>query len=122
MVILFSNRKNKCENEIIEILSKYGAGHLSDKHITESNDNFTILSIYKKSELSLKKGIIVFIDSGERFIKQEIPLGFIGICEDNNLNALTNFKTNKIEAICCGMNNKNTITLSSIGNDIFSIG
>lgn len=117
MIILFSDRKNKCEREIIEILTKYGAKHISDKQIVDGNSNFTILSIYKKSELNIKKGIIVFIDKGKRFLKQVIPLGIIGICEENNSSALEILKFNKIETVCCGIGNKNSITLSSIGHE-----
>ena len=38
MVILFSNRNNKIEKEIINILTKYGANYISDKIITENKD------------------------------------------------------------------------------------
>lgn len=116
MVILLSDRKSKCEKEIIEILTKYGAKHISDKHIGDGNSDFTILSIYKRSELNLKKGIIVFIDNGARFKDQIIPLGLIGICEENNLAGLNVLKDNKLETVCCGIGNKNSITLSSIGS------
>lgn len=117
MVILLSNRKSKSENEIIEILTKYGAKHISDKFIGEGKSEFTILSIYKKSELKIKEGIIVYLDDSPRFMRQKIPLGLIGICEENNITALECLKENKIATICCGMGNKNSITLSSIGND-----
>lgn len=116
MVILLSDRKSKYEKEIIEILKKYGGQHISDKFIG-NNSKFTILSIYKKSEWQINKGVVVFLDKGERFIKQEIPLGFIGICDENNRQALSMFKKNKIATICCGLGNKNSITLSSMGND-----
>ena len=74
-------------------------------------------SLYKKSEIKINKGIAVFLDNGTRFIKQKLPSGIIGICEENNLSALKIFKQSKIEAICCGMGNRNSITLSSIGSD-----
>ncbi len=117
MVILLSDRKNKCENEIIEILQKHGAQCISDKYIKDGRDDFTILSFYKNSNIQISKGIAVFLDHGERFKKQILPLGIIGICEDNNYSALDILKRNKIETICCGMGNKNSITLSSIGSD-----
>lgn len=117
MVILLADRKNKCESEIIEILKKYGAKHISDKYIGDGNNNFTIISVYKNSELSIQKGIIVFIDDGLRFLKQRIPLGMIGICEENNQTALEVLKLNKIETICCGIGSKNSITISSISSD-----
>ncbi len=117
MVILLSNRKNKNEKEIIEILTKYGAKHISDRFIGEGNTEFTILSIYKISELKINKGVVVFLDDTPRFNDQKIPLGLIGICEENNLTALENLKKNKIAAVCCGIGSKNSITLSSIGSD-----
>ena len=121
MIILLTDRKNKCEKEIIEILTKYGATHISDKHIAGGNSNLTILSLYKISELKINKGIIVFIDNGKRFMGQSIPIGITGICEESNTSALNVLKENKIEAVCCGIGNKNTITLSSIGtNKLFA--
>ncbi len=116
MVILLTDRKNKCENEIIQILTKHGAQHISDKHISGGNVNFTILSVYKKSELRLEKGIIVFLDRGKRFISQNIPLGFVGICEEDNHTAIEILKNNKVASVCCGLGSKNSITLSSMGS------
>lgn len=116
MIILLSDRKNKCENEIIEILTKYGAQHISDKFIGGGDSAFTILSIYKKSEFRLDKGIAVFLDKGTRFISQKIPMGFVGICEEENHTAIEILKNNKVAAICCGLGSKNSVTLSSIGS------
>ena len=45
MVLLLSNRKNKCENEIIEILQKYGAQYISDKYVSNDKGDFTILVV-----------------------------------------------------------------------------
>lgn len=121
MVILLSDRKSKYEKEIIEILKKHGAQHISDKFIGDSEGKFTVLSIYKKSELQINKGVIVFLDEGKRFANQEIPIGFIGVCDENNIKALSIFKKNKISVICCGLGSKNSITLSSLGdNSLFA--
>lgn len=117
MVLLLSDRKNKCESEIIEILSKYGAQHISDKFIGSDSGKFAILSLYKKSTVNLSKGIAVFLDNGHRFINQEIPVGIIGICEEKNKTALEIFKKNTIAVISCGLSSKNSITLSSMGNE-----
>ena len=117
MVLLLSDRKNKCENEIIEILSKYGAQHISDKFIGNDSGKFTILSLYKKSTVNLARGIAVFLDSGERFKEQELPVGIIGICEEQNKTALEIFKKNAIAVISCGLSSKNSITLSSMGDE-----
>lgn len=114
MVILFSNRKNPTENEIVGILTSCGAGYISDKKIISDNTNFNVVSEYKKTNLLLKRCIAVFMDNGDRFKGQLFPSGTIGICEDSNLKALELFKENKIPVISCGMNAKNTITLSSL--------
>lgn len=118
MVILLSDRHNKCENEIIEILQKYGASCISDKYIIDGKNDFTILSLYKKSDIQINKGIVVFLDTGARFKKQKLPVGVVGICEENNISAFEILKRNKIEAVCCGMGSKNSITLSSIGSNM----
>lgn len=117
MVILLSDRKSKYEKEIINILKKYDFQHISDKFIGNTNCKFKLLSIYKKCELQIEKGVVVFLDQGNRFINQEIPIGFIGVCEDNNVTALSILKNKKISTICCGMNNKNSITLSSLNDE-----
>ncbi len=117
MIMLFSDRKNKCETEIKEILQNYGAQYISDKFISGGNTNFTILSVYKKCEIQIEKGIAVFLTNTERFLNQKLPVGIIGICEENNNNALEILRQNKVSAICCGLGSKNSITLSSIGSD-----
>ena len=121
MVILLSDRRNKCEAEIIEILKKYGARCISDKYVIDGKTGLTILSLYKNSDIQIDKGVVVFLDNGARFIKQKLPVGIVGICEENNQSALDILKRNKIEAVCCGMGSKNSITLSSIGsNQLFT--
>ena len=117
MVLLFCNRKSKTEKEIIEILKSYGGAHISDREIIENNNTFTIVSFYKVSELNINGGIAVFCDDTEKFMSQSLPQNIIGICEDNNKTALSVFQKNGVSVICCGMNSKNTITLSSLGNN-----
>lgn len=117
MVILFSGRKSKTEKEIIEILTKYGATYISDKLVSQNQGLFTIISTYKKTEINLNKGIAVFIDDTDRFTQQDFPIGIIGICEDTNIKALETFKNSRIAVISCGINLKNTITLTSINDD-----
>lgn len=116
MVILFSGRKSRVEGQIIEILCRYGATYISDKAVNENCGSFTIISEYKKTDIRLKNGIAVFIDDTERFNGQTFPLGTVGICEDTNIKALQLFKESNIPVISCGMNAKNTITLSSLNS------
>lgn len=121
MVLLFSSRKSKTEKEIIKILESYGGAHISDREIVENNNAFTIVSIYKVSELNIKGGIAVFCDDTEKFLTQTLPKDVIGICEEGNKTALSVFQKNEVSVISCGMNSKNTITLSSLGdNQLFA--
>lgn len=117
MVILFSGRKSTAEKDIIDILSGYGASYISDKAVISGNGDFTIVSEYKKSEIRIKKGIAVFIDDTDRFDDQIFPDNMIGICEERNITALKAFKKSGIPVISCGMNSKNTVTLSSMNSN-----
>lgn len=117
MVILLSDRKSKEEKEIIEILTDFGASYISDKAIFSGNQELTIISEYKKTELKIKKGVAVFLDKTNRFDKQEFPIGIIGICEDCNGKAIQIFSNSKIPVISCGMSSKNTVTISSINKE-----
>ncbi|MBQ3052406.1 MAG: hypothetical protein IJD55_01755 [Clostridia bacterium] len=117
MVMLFSDRKNKIEKEIIEILTGCGANYISDRAVFSGNSPITIISVYKKTDLKLNKGIAVMLDNTDKFANQDLPYGIIGICEDTNINALEIFYKNNISVISCGMNSKNTLTLSSLNNE-----
>lgn len=121
MVILFSSRKSKNESEITEILKKYGASFISDRTVSETSGKFTVVCVYKKTEISLNKGIGVFIEKTNRFKDQQLPIGIVGICEENNCEAFKIFKINNNAVITCGINSKNTVTFSSIGNNALLI-
>ena len=121
MVILLSSRKSKREKEIVKILKKYSGSYISDKILSENGGKFTVISIYKKTEISLNKGITVFLEKNLRFKDQRLPIGIIGICEENDKTALEIFKKNHNAVITCGINSKNTITFSSISqNTLFA--
>ena len=117
MVVLFSDRKNVYEKEIIEILLNYGAAYISDKTINCGIGKFTIISEYKVAAININSGIAVFLDDSERFEKQKLPVGIVGICEDSNKKALQIFRNGNISVISCGMNLKNTVTLSSLNDN-----
>ncbi len=119
MVILLTERKSKTEKEILEILKKYGANHISDRLISDNGGKFTIVSIYKKTEILLNKGTVVFTENSKRFKEQKFPIGIIGICEERNKTAFETFKANNNAVIVCGINNKNTLTISSINKETF---
>lgn len=117
MVLLFSTRQSKCEKEIVEILKRHGACHISDKLITEGKGKFTAISLYKNTEITINKGIAIFLAENQRFLKQKLPIGIIGICEEKNSKALEIFRKNNITVLTCGIGSKNTITLSSIAKN-----
>lgn len=121
MVLLFSNRKNKLEKEIIEILTACGADFVSDKFITASGGYFTVAVCYKKTLININKGVALILDDTHRFINQELPIGITGICEDNNEIALKLFKANGLPVITCGNNAKNTLTISSVENNNYLV-
>lgn len=118
MVILFAERKSKTEKEIIEILTLFGASYISDKTICSLEGDFTVVSEYKNIDLKLNRGIVVICDTTDRFQNQILPSGIIGICEDINTKALALFFKNHTPVISCGMNGKNTVTLSSLDNNL----
>ena len=117
MVILLSGRKNKYEEEIIEILTACGADFISDRIIAATGGSFTVTSIRRPTRLDIKKGIILMLDDTSKFQDQIIPCGVTGICEDCNTNGLILFKKNNIPVITCGNNPKNTVTVSSINDN-----
>lgn len=121
MVLLFSNRKNKLEKEIIEILTACGAEFISDKFITASGGYFTVAVCYKKTLININKGVALMLDDTHRFLKQEFPIGITGICEDSNETALKLFKANGLPVITCGNNAKNTLTISSVENNNYLV-
>lgn len=115
-VILFSDRKNAVACEIVKILTDHGAGYISDKSVITGKGDFEVISEYKKTELDVTDGIAVFIDDSERFSGQRFPHGMVGICEEANRTALELFMQSGIPVISCGMNSKNTVTLSSLNS------
>ena len=116
MVIIFSERKNKTEKEIIEILTKHGGDYISDKKVYTKGGKFTVISEYKKTELDIENGIVIITDESKRFLNQQFGGEIIGICESQNKSALCIFEKNKIPIISCGNNPKNTITFSSLSD------
>lgn len=121
MVILFSNRKNKTEKDIIKILTACGADLISDRSVTATGGFFTVNVCYKSADLNIKKGTVLILDDTEKFLNQKLPIGVIGICEDSNKNALKIFQNNTTPVITCGNSQKNTLTISSINEKNYVI-
>lgn len=86
MIIIFADKKTKCGTEISDILYRC---------IPKRQTDFDIVTEYSEN-----------ID---------FPPGSIGVCEDSNSEALKSLMKNCVPVISCGMNGKNTVTLSSVG-------
>lgn len=117
LIILFSNQKSKAEKEILSILQNCGASFISAKKIDITSTNFFVFTIYKKTELSLEKGMAVFLENSVKFYEQKLPIGVIGVCEEDNRCAYKILKKNHNAVITCGINSKNSITFSSISQN-----
>lgn len=114
MVILFSDRKSVVEKEIISILTNFGATYISDKRVICGNTPITVIGVYKKTDLNIKKGVAVMLGVTNRFKEQKFTNSIIGICESSDKEAVEIFSKSPIAVISCGMGTKNTVTVSSI--------
>lgn len=121
MVLLFSNRKNKLEKEIIEILTACGGDFISDKAVHITGGLFTVNIFYKKTDIEAQKGIVLLLDDTARFENQEIPKGLIAVCEENNRKALEIIKNSGAPVVTCGINPKNTLTVVGFEKESFII-
>ncbi len=119
MVILLSERKSKTAKEISEILASYNADFINDKTVIKIGGPFCVVNIFKPCEIKLSKGIAVICDNSKRFKNQALPINIIGVCEDNNQNAVEIFHKNRVAVISCGINSKNTVTFSSLTENFF---
>ena len=117
MVVIFSSRKSVTESEIIKILTSCGGEYISDNRIFSSDGKFTVISEYKKTELSVKNAIALLLDNSERFNGQRFPQGITGLCENTNRNAIDILSQSNIPVISCGMDGRNTVTASSISEN-----
>ncbi|MBR2021134.1 MAG: hypothetical protein IJ939_01740, partial [Clostridia bacterium] len=55
-----------------------------------------VLSLLEGDARLTKENIAVMLDNTNKFAKQNLPYGIIGICEDTNINALEIFYKNNI--------------------------
>ena len=88
MIIIFADQKTKCGTEISDILYRC---------IPKRQTDFDIVTEYSEN-----------IDFSP---------GSIGVCEDSNSEALKLLMKHCVPVISCGMNGKNTVTLSSINSE-----
>jgi len=97
MVVLLSGKENNVENELLKLLC--------DKQV---------IAIKGEADVSINNGIIIITDKSKCFNKLKLNNDIIGICSDENSEALSFFKKNGLPIITCGTGNKNTVTVSSI--------
>ena len=114
MIILLGKKKEKSKNEICEILKSFGAAIYSDCEINTENSNFSVIIFSKNAKISVKKAMVIFCGDARKFENQHFPRSVIGVCEEKNLSALECFKNSFISVASCGINNKNTVTFSSL--------
>lgn len=121
MVILFSESKNKIAKEITEILKFHGADYITDGMVEQKSGRLILLSKTKPCKLRLNKAAVIFCVKNDKFKNQLLPKGVIGICEENDRIALEIMAKSDTPVITCGMNQKNTVTLSSLNGNVWLI-
>jgi len=114
VVFVLTDKENKEEKEITEILSELGAAIVSDNGIFEKASDFTAVFLRNATQIVAERGIVIATDSLKNFKNQHFPKGFIGVCAENNKSALKLFKKNNLSVITCGTGTKNTLSVSSI--------
>lgn len=121
MVIMFCESKSKIAKEIAEILTSYGADHITDSKVEQNTGRFILISKTKPCKLGLNNAAIIFCTKSDKFKNQMLPKGVIGICDEDDRTALKILSQSNIPVITCGMNQKNTVTLSSLNENIWHI-
>lgn len=109
MVFLLSDKENKTNNLIMESFKSENSYFKNGK-----DRGVSVVSVNNSVKIQGDKGIVIVTGSINKFKKQEIPSGFLGVCTENDKNALKLFKKNKLSVITCGTGSKNTLSISSI--------
>lgn len=117
MVIILSDKENQVDRQIADILSQKGANVIMDNKISDQSGSVMVVNHHRKFDITAQKGVVIATDGINNFNNQYFPKGIIGICNEDNINALKLFKDNNIPVITCGRGNKNTITVSSVAED-----
>ena len=113
MVFLFSERNSREEEEITEILCRNGAG-ITATGMPPSSASFPLFIIRNPDILEAANGVAIFTSDCRAFSRRALPFPLTGVCEQGNHTALSIFKRNQIPAVVCGMDHRNTLTLSSV--------
>lgn len=114
MVFVLSNKENKTEKEIAEMLKQLGVSVVTESGIFEKTSDFTAFFLHNVTKIVAEQGVVIATDNLKKFKNQCFSKGFIGVCSENNKNALKFFKKNKLSVITCGTGTKNTLSVSSI--------
>lgn len=117
-MIIFSSKECAAERQIADILISCGAALISESRIV-SGTAFTAAVTRQITDIKADKGAVLFLDA-DNFRNQRLPEGFIGICEDCNTPALRLLAQNRLPVISCGMNSRNTVTLSSLAGTVLA--
>ena len=96
MVLVLSDKENKIEKEIAEMLKELSTSAAKDKGIHPISSDFTAVFIHQDIYIDAKCGIVIATDNLKKFKNQRLPKSFIGVCDENNKNALKFFKSNNI--------------------------
>lgn len=119
MVILLCRKKSTVAKEIAEILTFHGANHITDNTIVQKRGSFVVVTKTQICDLKLNNAVIVFCDGTKQFRNQRLCKGIIAICEETDRAALEILARSNTPVISCGMNQKNTVTLSSLNGDVW---
>lgn len=114
MVVLFSDENSIFEDEITDILDNYKADCRSRNRVFCSGASFKLVTAHKPLKIDAPYCTAVMLASSDVFAKQEFPERTVGIYEENNRFALELFYKRNVPVISCGMNCKNTVTMSAV--------
>lgn len=122
-VILFGITGGYVAEEIKRIISHYGIVAICGTRvdIESSNPNFLIIEYSTRVNLNGGKGMVVFIGEVGTSCTLNVPKNFKGIVYSGDRGALEVLQRSGLDAITCGMSNKDTIILSSIGQSSASV-
>jgi|GEM_PF-2703593 len=125
-VFLYGRRDDDEITEgLISALSKNGGVlYINNSMInsTERSPQFLLHDTPSQPFFNMQRGIIVFKQKVSRFTKFALPQDFICIVDSNNEAALHLLKNNNSQALTCGTNPRDTLSISSISDEAALIG
>ena len=113
MILLFADEHDRTEKEITGILFGCGANIVAGNRVA-GRGGFTVAVMREPVAVGSCRGAAVFGGGSADFAGQRLPDSVTGICEEGDLPALTVFQNSGVPVITCGMDQRNTVTLSSL--------